>query len=223
QRYDDDVRTDSPVLPVDRWRQVLQETGFAEVAVLPEPGSPAEALNQHVFLAREAAGPEAAARVVVSIARGAATGVPEDVSDASDDLLRSLEEALPEQQHELLVGHVRTQVARVLRLGEAATIDRRHRLMDLGLDSLMAVELRGLLERGLRLTTLSVTLVFDYPTIEEIAAYLMRGHFNGRDLAPSGAERLPPTDTTGADAAARVADLSDDAVEALLIESLKQL
>ncbi|NEO49039.1 MAG: acyl carrier protein, partial [Moorea sp. SIO4A3] len=45
-------------------------------------------------------------------------------------------------------------------------------LFDLGLDSLMAIEFRNILESSLDISV-SSTLLFDYPTLESLVDYLM--------------------------------------------------
>ena len=61
--------------------------------------------------------------------------------------------------------------------------------MDLGLDSLMAVELRNNLAQSLQLTEiLPATLMFDYPSIADIAAFLLE---QSRRIARPAA-RPPP-------------------------------
>ena len=72
--------------------------------------------------------------------------------------------------HATLTEWLRRQVAAVLRL-DAERVPPDKALRSLGLDSLMALELRNRLERNLRLK-LSATLVWNYPTITAIAAHL---------------------------------------------------
>ncbi|MEU5808948.1 type I polyketide synthase [Streptomyces sp. NPDC047718] len=80
-------------------------------------------------------------------------------------------------QQRLLLDLVREQVGIVLAHPAPRTIDVQRGLLELGFDSLTAVELRNRLNAatGLRLSN---TLVFDHPTTEAVAAHL-RGELVG--------------------------------------------
>jgi len=67
---------------------------------------------------------------------------------------------------------VRGEVARVLSL-DAGAVEADRPLKELGLDSLMAVELRNTLNRRAG-ATLPATLAFDYPTPAAIARYVIK-------------------------------------------------
>jgi amino acid adenylation domain-containing protein len=78
----------------------------------------------------------------------------------------------PQERRELLVTHIRTQVAKVLGL-PPQQIALNQNLMDLGLDSLMAIDFRNWLKASLGYPLRS-TLLFDYSTIEALVDYLFQ-------------------------------------------------
>lgn len=134
-------------------------------------------------------------------------------------ILGQLAEAKPAKQRSLLIGYVQGHAAKVLGLS-AAQVSERTPLNEMGLDSLMAVELRNLLGSGLGLKrSLPATLVFDYPTVGAIADYLAKDVLalsNGE----AEAEAAPNVTGTGG-MLDSIDDLSDDEVERLLQERMK--
>jgi NAD(P)-dependent dehydrogenase (short-subunit alcohol dehydrogenase family) len=122
-------------------------------------------------------------------------------------LLGRLEAAAPSARREILAGFVAAAVQRVL--GLTSDIDRRRPLNEMGLDSLLAVELRNRLGLGLGLTPgLPATLVFDCPTVEHLAAHL--------DLRlsqkPSEGEQRAPAASVSENAIASIDDLSEEEI-----------
>lgn len=83
-----------------------------------------------------------------------------------------LAEPQPARRKDLLEQHIADQLGQVLRI-EARSIDRDAPLMNLGFDSLMALELRNRLEvsMGLRL---SATLIWSHPTVADLASHLLQ-------------------------------------------------
>jgi polyketide synthase 1/15 len=98
----------------------------------------------------------------------------DDTADAAQSmsaLAQRLHGLAPDEQHDLLVGMVRLQVAAVLGHPTPEDIDPDTAFQDLGFDSLTAVELRNRLKTATRLT-LPPTLTFDHPTPAAVADYV---------------------------------------------------
>jgi NAD(P)-dependent dehydrogenase (short-subunit alcohol dehydrogenase family) len=89
------------------------------------------------------------------------------------DWLKALRDAQPARRDDMLLTFVGEQVASVIGMPEGISVDPSQPLNELGLDSLMAVELRNRLGSGLELQrSLPATLVFDRPTITALAGHL---------------------------------------------------
>ena len=76
-----------------------------------------------------------------------------------------------------LVEFISEEVARILALDSAADVDPKKLLSEMGLDSLMAVELRNSLAEAAG-QPLSATLLFDYPMVVAVADYLLKNVLN---------------------------------------------
>jgi acyl transferase domain-containing protein/acyl carrier protein len=134
------------VMPVD-WKRFLES--YPQSVVPP-------------FLARIAAahGPSA---------RSGTAAAPES---RFQDLRQQLMEAPLLRRRPLVAAFVQQHASQVLGLRSSRMIDPRTPLGELGLDSLLAVELRNTLSRALEVS-LPTTLLFDYPSIEALSEFLL--------------------------------------------------
>ena len=89
------------------------------------------------------------------------------------DLSERLESSRRNGREETLAAFVHERALKVLGLAASAALDPRQPLKELGLDSLMAVELRNILGKAVN-RTLPAGLLFDYPTVETLTGYLKR-------------------------------------------------
>jgi len=78
--------------------------------------------------------------------------------------------ASPEARRDLVLARVRREVATVLGL-DPASVDTEQGLFDMGMDSLMAVDLKSRLEAAVG-RSLPSTLTFNYPTVTALTRYL---------------------------------------------------
>ena len=103
-------------------------------------------------------------------------------------LAARLESLAGENRREALVAYVRGESARVLAL-DAEQVDVAKGLFDMGMDSLMSVELKARLEKGTG-RRLPTTLTFNYPSVGALAEFLEREMFGGRQDAARGGPSL---------------------------------
>ena len=161
-------------MPADTWTAALETAGFVEARAWPPRDSIAGDLGQHVIVAR-APGDNTGvqhARTHEPLLRPHTDNVSVLVDETS--VRAALSALIATERVAMMCDLVRREVTRILRLDPSMQPARHDRLMDLGMDSLMAVQLRNALSLRLELTDpLSPTLIFDYPTIDAIASLLL--------------------------------------------------
>jgi acyl carrier protein len=143
---------------------------------------------------------------------------PAGPAETGSDILQRLEAARPQDRHGLLVEHVRGAVAKVLRLEPGREIALTRGLFDLGMDSLMSVELKSRLEKSLG-RPLPSTLTFNYPNVGALVDYL------AKELSLSLSAPAEPV-VAPAEMAATAAggdDISEDELAMQLAEKLAEL
>ena len=174
-------------------------------------------------------GPAAApARTGGNTAAGRAGGVgggpggadPVGADDGPARLARQVGGLSPAAGTKLVHGLVVGEVAEVLGFSSGAAVDDRRGLLELGLDSLTAVELRNRLGAitGLRLPS---TLIFDYPTIGALTSHV-RELLAARG-APEPAEALAGLDGIAPALAVIAADPQQRTVLAARLQDLLDL
>ncbi|HZX68934.1 MAG TPA: SDR family NAD(P)-dependent oxidoreductase, partial [Candidatus Elarobacter sp.] len=152
----------SPMKPGDgasALETALHLAGNAQVAIAP--------IDWPVLIARAGRSlPSVCADLVASYGRRAAAPAKSTVASLAD----ALAAATPRGRTAVAVGHLQELAAKALGIEDPATIDPEQPLADLGMDSILAVELRNTVARSLR-ADVATTLLFDYPTIAALAGF----------------------------------------------------
>jgi hypothetical protein len=121
--------------------------------------------------------------------------------------------APPARRRAEVLRFVRAQVTRLLGL-KAPDVATDRPLSEMGLDSLLAVEVRNVLGKAFGLA-LPATVTFDHPSIEALAGYLFERTFGEADGDPH--EERRPARTTVIE---EIETLPDDEVDRLIAERL---
>lgn len=154
------------------------------------------------------------------------SGVVPETAPVATTLPELLQATPVDARRGVLMRRIRERVRSVLGLGVDTPLDPERPLGELGLDSLLAVELRNTLGSDAQ-RRLPATLLFDHPTVAALTDHLLELLFpeDVVDAGSAGAarERPDPGSGTRTDPAslAAVESLSDDDVDRLLAERLK--
>jgi acyl transferase domain-containing protein/acyl carrier protein len=155
------------------------------------------------------------------IAASEQTVLPNADSDqTSDSMAQRLKTMSPSEKNDILLTHVRREVAGVLGLESAEILDIQQGFFRMGMDSITTVRLRNRLEKVLD-CHLPPTVAFEYPTVESLTNFLAREIFSAEDVMSS--EPAPKDETNRAteqDGQAKLKDLSKDELFALLDDEL---
>ena len=146
---------------------------------------------------------------------------PEKITakEAEPVFLEQLRTSTPARRNKLLLERVQKEVCKCLGFDSERSIDTHQPLNELGLDSLMAVELRNTISHMVDLP-LPATLLFNYPSIGELVLHLsnviLPSKFNDHDR--------PVHEMITKEGSAEDYDLehySEEEMENLLLEKLK--
>ncbi|PSB05399.1 hypothetical protein C7B62_25245, partial [Pleurocapsa sp. CCALA 161] len=135
-------------------------------------------------------------------------------------LIQQLETTPVEKREELLMTHIRSETAIVLGSKVPQRIKLRQSLFELGIDSLMAVELKNRLESSLGIF-LSSTLLFDYPTLEGLVNYLIE-KIIPMEFSLTSAEETSPAESQST-FRKEAEQISESEAEARLLKELEQM
>jgi NAD(P)-dependent dehydrogenase (short-subunit alcohol dehydrogenase family) len=151
--------------------------------------------------------------------RARATAVVEPLAggpEAPAPLALSVRGFTAEEARELVLGALRVEVAAVLHLEHGSVIGDRQGFFEMGMDSLMAIELKKRVERVLGIG-LPRTIAFECPNIAALADEILK--MLRPDLEKGGPARTPGTET-----GSRVElHLTNENAEAALLRELETL
>jgi NAD(P)-dependent dehydrogenase (short-subunit alcohol dehydrogenase family)/acyl carrier protein len=153
------------------------------------------------------------------------TSAPPKASVAAGDaeLLQKLVSSPYAEARELVQAHVAIEVARVLGMDDPTSLDPGRGFSELGMDSLMAVELKNRLQATLR-RPLSPTVIFNHPSVTQLSELLLE-MFSDRASAPSSRTLAPPSSRSWIqppkmpdEDVSKISQLSEDDVASVISE-----
>jgi malonyl CoA-acyl carrier protein transacylase len=132
-------------------------------------------------------------------------------------ILQQLAAAPVSERSSLLVSHLQAEVAEILKL-ESSQLPQPHQgFFDMGMDSLMAIELKKRLEDSFG-ASLPATLAFESPTIEALSEYFATEVLGWESAAEEEPAQSPQEGEQGASE-----PLSEEEIEASIAEKLAKL
>ena len=100
----------------------------------------------------------------------------EGASEDSSKLLQQLHQSPESERNQMLIEHLQTDVAKIIGLSKSKLPDPELGFFKMGMDSLMAVELRNLLSSTFS-SSISTATLFETSNIKDLAEYLIKEIF----------------------------------------------
>jgi acyl transferase domain-containing protein/NADPH:quinone reductase-like Zn-dependent oxidoreductase/acyl carrier protein len=158
---------------------------------------------------------------LAEIARDARSAAP--AGEARAQLLEELRAVTPAERFDVTLTHIRKQAARVLAIDESDLPDPRRTLNELGFDSLTGVEFANRVGRSVG-HAINPALLFDYPTLEGLAGYVLRDVLHmSPEATPPAAETKDAEEALREQAADDVEGMSEEDMDALVSRQLEKL
>ncbi|MEO0839176.1 MAG: type I polyketide synthase [Cyanobacteria bacterium J06643_5] len=135
-------------------------------------------------------------------------------------ILQELEELPQKERSEKLIAYLQTQVAQVLKLEPNHLPEPQRGFFEMGMDSLMAMDLKNRLEKNLAVS-LPPTIAFECPTIVDLASFLEKEalKWNYQEELENKEQNL----SKGKDYLSKIQQLSQDAIEENIAQELADL
>lgn len=146
---------------------------------------------------------------------------PESTPVGRSDLKELLAAAPESEREDVLISFVTEQVAKVMGLGASKVLDIRIPFNSLGLDSLMAVELRNAVADAVG-ESLPASLIYDYSTIEALAGYLFQELLADKEPAADATRQKGP-DSPEMTVSDDIEGLSQEDMAQLLAEKIASI
>jgi acyl carrier protein len=145
----------------------------------------------------------------------------ESAKTKQHELLERLESAPECDRQNILITHIQTEVANVLGLDSSELLDPDVGFVDMGMESLMAVEVQNRLQNNLG-TPLAATLAIEYPTIRKLSNYLAEEVMGLESLEKSNLD-LTKIEDEQANVLSEIEQLGEDDIEASIAQKLAKL
>ncbi|BAZ22955.1 beta-ketoacyl synthase [Kalymmatonema gypsitolerans NIES-4073] len=146
--------------------------------------------------------------------------VQEQLSVQWSGILPQLEAAPESKRYDLLISYLQGEVAKVLGLSVSQLPDPEQGFFAMGMDSLMAIELKNRLEANLA-SSLPSTLAFEYPNIKSLSQYIgskvLHWDFSTKPHPHKGNDKKPDEIST------TIKQLSESELEVLINNELEAL
>ena len=141
---------------------------------------------------------------------------------AAHPIKQQLNDAPANERHALLIAHIQTEVGLVLGLEASERPEPQQGFFEMGMDSLMAVELANRLEATLG-ESLSSTLAFDYPNVEKVAQHLAQDVLSLEMAQSAEPQAQVKIKDASAGLVSNIKELSEDELSGLINQRLEAL